>query len=118
MIKTVNLLKRRSGMSMEDFIEHYESTHRRIGEKYLKGHACHYIRRYLFPVPDPATGESYEAEYDVLLEIWYPNEAAYQNAMAAINAPEAAAEISADEANLFDRSSMRSFHVREFESDM
>ncbi len=118
MIKTVNLLKRKSGMSMEDFIEHYESTHRRIGEKYLKGHACHYVRRYLFPVADPATGETFEAAYDVLLEIWYPDQAAYDAFVAAVTDPEAAAEISADEANLFDRSSMRSFHVKEFESDM
>ena len=35
MIKLVTLLTKRSGMSREAFIEHYETHHKKIGEKYL-----------------------------------------------------------------------------------
>ena len=39
MIKVVTLLTRKPGMSREAFIEHYETHHRKIGEKYLSGFA-------------------------------------------------------------------------------
>ena len=35
MIKTIALLKRRPGMTVAEFREHYETHHRRIGEKYF-----------------------------------------------------------------------------------
>ena len=42
MIKVVTLLTRKPGMSREAFIEHYETHHRKIGEKYLSGFAVKY----------------------------------------------------------------------------
>ena len=32
MIKMINILKRHPDLSMAEFIEHYESVHRKIGE--------------------------------------------------------------------------------------
>ena len=52
MFKTVGLLKRRPGMSVEDFRSYYESNHRVIGEKYLTGNAVRYVRRFLDPAPN------------------------------------------------------------------
>jgi len=40
MIKLVTLLSKKPGMSREAFIAHYETHHRLIGEKYLKGYAA------------------------------------------------------------------------------
>ena len=118
MVKMVMLLKRKPGMSMADFMVYYESTHRLIGEKYLRPHATRYVRRFLFPLPDPQSGEIHEAEHDVLLELWFPDQRAYEAGMAAISRPEASAEISADEEKLFDRPSLRAYMLQEHESDM
>jgi hypothetical protein len=118
MVKMIMLLKRRPGMSMAEFIDYYETHHRLLGEKYLKGHAIRYVRRYLTPLPDPATGQVPEADHDAVLEMWYPDQAACDAAMAAITAPAAQAELAADEAKLFDRPKLRAFMVQEFDSDM
>lgn len=118
MIKQIGLLKRRPGMSVEAFREYYETKHRVIGEKYLKGHASKYIRRFLTPVGDPSTGTMSEPEYDVLLEIWYPDQATFEQTSKLLRKPEAAAEIAADEEKLFDRSKMLFFTVQESESDL
>jgi hypothetical protein len=118
MLKLITLLKRKAGMSREDFIAYYESNHRVIGEKYLRAHACRYVRRYLQPLPHPITGETIEPDHDVLMEIWFPDEAAFKATMDVLTAPAAAAEIAADEEKMFDREKMRMFTVQEFESQL
>lgn len=116
MFKTITLLKRRPGMSMTEFTNYYEATHRRIGEKYLRGRATRYVRRYLHPVPDPLTGEVSEPEHDVATEMWFPDRATFETTMAALALPEPAAEIAADEERLFDRSKNRLCIVEDHES--
>ena len=118
MLKTIGLFKRRPGMSVEEFRAYYESTHRVIGEKYLKGHAERYVRRFLDPFPDRYTGEDVEPDFDVLLEIWYADREAYDATRAILRDPETAKEIAEDEEKLFDRESIRFFTVEEHESDL
>ena len=115
MIKTITMLKRKPGMSLEDFIVYYETHHRLIGEKVLKSYAIRYSRRYLQPRPD-RSGATAEPDHDVLTEVWFPDQDAADAAARAI--AEHAAEIAADEEKLFDRSKLRGFSVLEFESDM
>ncbi|MFN3231821.1 MAG: EthD domain-containing protein [Alphaproteobacteria bacterium] len=117
MFKTVCLLKRRAGMSFEDFQAYYETHHRKIGEKVLP-HDVRYMRRYLHPVPNPVTGESPELEFDVLTEMWFDTQEAFDAAMAALGEPEIAAEIAEDEEKLFDRSKIRFCTIEEHESAM
>ena len=104
-------------MSREAFIEHYETHHRKIGEKYLSGFAVKYQRRYL----QCAGFEKQEGEappFDVLMEIWYPDQDALNGAMAVLSTDEAQAVIAADEERLFDRELIRSYTVEEYESEM
>ncbi len=117
MFKTVCLLKRRQGMSFDDFIAYYETYHRKIGEKVLPT-ARRYMRRYLRPVPNPLTGEVEELEYDVLTEIWFDTREAYEAGMRALAVPETAAEIAEDEEKLFDRSRNRFCTIEEHESQL
>ncbi len=117
MYKVLMPLKRKAGMSVEDFRAYYETYHRLIGEKYLKGYATKYLRRYITALPD-AQGHIAEPDFDVLLEIWFPNEATFQKCAAGFAAPEAEKEIREDEEKLFDRSHMPSLTVLEYESDM
>ncbi|MGD9713139.1 MAG: EthD domain-containing protein [Thermomicrobiales bacterium] len=113
MIKLVSLMNRKPGLSREEFIAYYEAHHRLIGEKVLAGYACRYIRRYT-----TAVGEGMESDPDVVMEIWFPDQLAYDSFFAAIAAPGQMAEIVADEERLFDRGKMRFFLVEECESDL
>ena len=74
MIKVVTLLTRKPGMSREAFIEHYETHHRKIGEKYLGGFAVKYQRRYLHRRQDSVLQEGDAPPFDVLMEIWFPDQ--------------------------------------------
>jgi len=116
-IKVVTLLTRKPGMSREAFIEHYETHHRKIGERYLSGFATKYQRRYMqsagFREQDGAA-----PPFDVLMEIWYPDQEALNGALAVLSTEEAQAEIAADEERLFDRKLIRSYTVEEYESEM
>jgi len=116
-IKLVTLLTKKPGLSRAEFIEHYETHHRKIGEKYLSGFAVKYQRRYL-TVADAANHAPTELPFDVLMEIWFPDQPAMDAAMALIASESAQEEIAADEERLFDRDLIRSYTVEEYESEM
>jgi uncharacterized protein (TIGR02118 family) len=116
-IKVVTMLTRKPGLSREAFIEHYETHHRKIGEKYLSGFAVKYQRRYLQSAGFREQGGE-EPPFDVLMEIWYPDQDALSAALAVLSTDEAQAEIAADEERLFDRDLIRSYTVEEYESEM
>lgn len=117
MIKVVMPMKRRPGMTVEEFREYYESKHRLIGEKYLRGYASKYMRRFTNPTVD-RDGELREPEYDVFLEIWYPDEATLQACGKVLSAPAVQQEIREDEEKVFDTRYMRSYIVDECVSDL
>ena len=117
MIKLVMPMKRRPGMTIPEFREYYETKHRLIGEKYLKGYASRYMRRFTNPTVD-RDGELRDPEYDVFLEIWYPDQAAMEACARTLATPEAQREIRADEEQLFDMRFMRSYIVEEHVSDL
>jgi hypothetical protein len=116
-IKVVTLLTRKPGISREAFIEHYETHHRKIGEKYLSGFAVKYQRRYLQSAGFRGQGGAMPP-FDVLMEIWYPDQDTLNGALAVLSTDEAQAEIMADEERLFDRDLIRSYTVEEYESEM
>lgn len=113
-ITLITLLKRREGMSKEDFTAYYEANHRRIGEEVLAGYASRYVRKHLTPLD----GETQECDADVVLQITFPGEAEKDAFFAHAGKPDIAAMIAEDEEKLFDRSRIRVFTVEEFESDL
>ena len=115
MFKAVILLKRKPGMSPEEFFSYYENQHRKIGEKFVPN-ARKYVRRYLKAVGSHASGAAPELPYDVLTELWFDNKAEFEKAMALLSKPEVTAEIVADEEKLFDRSKICFCIVEEHES--
>ena len=111
-IKVVTLLKRKPELTREQFRDHYETVHRHLGEKYLFPHAIRYVRRYVDPPRGSSSSEA-SPDFDVMMEVWFPDESAMSAAMQAINSPDAQQEILADEENLFDHGATKSFTVSE-----
>ena len=118
MFKVVMPIKRKPGMSKSEFEAYYESNHRLIGEKYLRGYAHKYTRRYLHNLNDESGAIQEDPEYDVLLEAWYPDEETFRAFLASISTPETTDEITTDEEKLFDRTSMRMYRIDEHDSIM
>jgi len=117
MFKAMVLLKRKAGLSLEQFIDHYEGSHAPLGVKY-QTKMVRYLRHYLHPSPYPLDGTVVEAEYDVLTELWFPDRAAYDEGMALMMAPEANKVLNEDEARFLDLSRSRLAFIEEHESDM
>ena len=117
MIKVIMPMRRREGMTINQFREYYETKHRIIGEKYLKGYAIKYIRRFTNPLPD-RDGNIYDPDFDVLMEIWYPDMETFENCAKSLLKPNVKKEINDDEERIFDLSLMRSYIVEEHESQI
>lgn len=106
-VTVLTLLKRREGMSKADFIAYYESRHRLIGEKVLSGWATRYQRNHLHPMD----GTDAPHDFDVVLEIDFPDQQTCDAWLSAMADPATMAEIVEDEERLFDRSRMRTYRV-------
>ena len=115
MFKSVFLLKRKPGTTMEEFKAYYETSHRKLGEKVLPT-AERYFRRYLTPFsPDPGALAE-EQEFDVITEVWFKDRATFEAAFARLGEPSTAQEIMEDESRFMDRGKIRLFTVEECES--
>ncbi|MFO8010897.1 MAG: EthD domain-containing protein [Dehalococcoidia bacterium] len=106
MIKAVALLKRKPGLSMEEFMRHYEETHapliisKSVGlEKYARNYVIHNASN---PEPD----------FDCLTELWYSDHDSYKSSMA-IRLGEEGRVIEKDEESFLDTRVIRFFLVNE-----
>ena len=79
-------MKRKPGMSVEEFRDYYENRHVPLCLKYVQG-VSRYIRRYLDPQPHAESGTNEKLPYDVITELWFDDEQAYQGTMAYISRP-------------------------------
>jgi hypothetical protein len=115
MIKLIILLKRRPGMSLDDFIEYYENKHVKLAVPTMVG-VKHYERRYLRPVGHPVDGLVLEPDYDVITEVWFEDYPAMQKSNANLGEPAMAALLIEDEEKLFDRAKIRMYAVEQEEA--
>ncbi len=104
--KILLFLKRRPGMSMGEFRDYYENHHVPLCMKYAGG-VSRYLRRYLDPMPDAATGQLAELPFDVITELWFEDEAVYRATVKYMSGSVMPDEVIADEARLFDRAKSR-----------
>jgi hypothetical protein len=110
--KILLFLKRRPGMAPEAFRDYYENVHVPLCLKYSRG-VSRYFRRYLDPMPDPATGEAQELPFDVITELWFDDEAIYRATVEFLSGGSLPQEVIDDEERLFDRSKSRFATVEE-----
>ena len=119
MFKVMMMLKRKPGMSMDEFIEYYETEHAplvvRSGTKFVE-----YRRHYLTPLAHVAFDDlELDAAYDVITEVVYPDRETFLAQQEAMRAnPERLAAIQTDEEDLFDRTVSRCVFVETRQSDL
>lgn len=113
MVKFVLLLKRRAGMSFDDFVDYYETHHSVLGRKLLPT-ALHYERHYVRAIGGVVEHTGPDDTYDCITEVWFEDRAAMDAALASAAQPQNAALLAEDELKLFDRSKIR-FYVVEKE---
>lgn len=112
MFKTVALLKARQGLSREDFIEHYENRHVPLIRQCLP-QICDYRRNFIQQEGAIISVGASAPDFDVITEMWYPDRAAFDEAMAMFPRPEVYERIAQDEERFLDRSKTRLFIVEE-----
>lgn len=93
-VKMMAFLKAREGMSRAAFIAHYETRHVPLALSIMPG-IVDYRRNFL---PESVGG------FDVVTEIWFADQAAFDKAMALASQPPGGDLIAVDEEKLFDRS--------------
>ncbi|CAB1367786.1 EthD domain-containing protein [Denitratisoma oestradiolicum] len=106
MFKAIGLLKRKSGISRQDFISYYENQHAPLVLR-LMPEVLDYRRNFLPQEESDLLG------YDSLTEFWFADRAAYEAGLARFEDPHVFAELAADEENFLDRSRTRMFPVDE-----
>ena len=117
-IKIVILIKKKPGMSREDFIQHYETVHAVEFGKKLLGHLfVKYVRNYPKGLVDyQPEHPDFAGNYDAVTEIWVKDEAALAEMQRLINLPENNKRILADEEAFQDRQHTRLLIVDEIDN--
>jgi uncharacterized protein (TIGR02118 family) len=117
MIKFVALLKKKDGMSREEFIDYYETKHVPLMSTLLPPFKA-YKRNYLIKDEMFVAGHTADASttppwFDVITEIWYESRKEYDAMGAMTEDPETGARIKRDEENFLDRGKITMFLVDE-----
>jgi uncharacterized protein (TIGR02118 family) len=116
-IKVVTLLKRKAGLSREDFVRYYETRHAVLATQVVPG-LLDYRRMYI-SADRPAFGTAPPAlDFDVITTLVFADAAAYEKAFAELSRPEIAQQVAEDEAHLFDRTNITAYIVEEYVSDV
>jgi uncharacterized protein (TIGR02118 family) len=114
--KILLLMKRKPGISMDEFRDYYENRHVPLCRPYMSGIA-RYFRRYLEPQPHAESGTNEELPYDVITEMWFDNEENFKGTLQYITTTVMPDEVVQDELNFFHRPTMRIATVVERETD-
>ena len=109
MVKLIFMLKRKPGLSKEQFRAHYESSHVELAHKYI-GHLLTAYRRFyptfasLNPSNQPTSGPvPFEFEYDAITEMEVADEAAVLEMQRIFNDPVINPILAEDELKFLDR---------------
>ena len=114
MIKFVCLLKRKKGLSFEQFKHYYENHHAPLANSYLTK-ALHYQRRYLTSAMPGYLGSEDDMPglYDCFTEVWFENRADMEENLAVLGHADTAKIVIEDEEKFLDRSQLRFFIVED-----
>ena len=105
MFKIIWLFKRIEGITLEQFRDHYESTHSELGKKYLGHLIARYVRNYALPA-DPARPSRNPFGYDCITEWTMHSAEAFDEALRVFKDPVIGKIFRDDEKNFLDSSSI------------
>jgi hypothetical protein len=120
-VKAIVLLKRKPGLTHEQFRHHYETVHAQLAHKYLGHLFVEYRRNY------PETREEdalqgvlsfLQSPYDAITELRFPNREAFEESQRIMADPVIGKIFADDEENFMDRSEFRVFTCDEVASDL
>jgi hypothetical protein len=119
MYKVIWLLKRKEGITLEQFRAHYENSHSVLGKKYLGHLLLEYRRNYNagtmggdVPTAESGGGGAFgpvDFEYDCIVEWVMPSEEAFEEIMRIFADPEIGQIFYEDEEHFLDRKSVLLF---------
>jgi uncharacterized protein (TIGR02118 family) len=115
MKKLICLVKRKAGLTPEQFREYYENTHVPLTLKlfpFFKEYRRNYIRHDSKHAP-PHFKDQPGLDIDVITEIYFESESEYKRMLEAAADPAIQTRITQDEAQFMDRSSVVMFLVDE-----
>jgi uncharacterized protein (TIGR02118 family) len=109
MVKMIALLKKKAGLTKEEFQNHYETIHvpliaNRQGDLLLE-YRRNYIVRPLAGVHDG------DADVDVVTECCYADQAGFDAAIALLTTPDFALKVHEDESRFLDTTAIRVYIV-------
>ena len=110
MIKAIFLLKRKDGITHEQFREHYEKSHAKLGQKYFGHLLISYERNYVTQVRASRSQGLRPAsfDYDCITEWILRDEAALAAVYDVFKIPEIGKEFFDDEGRFLDRDAVTS----------
>jgi uncharacterized protein (TIGR02118 family) len=111
MVKAIALIKRKPGISRDEFIKHYEQVHAPLAVKHLHTFKK-YIRNYVIP-----SSSAEDTEFDCITEVWYEDMEGYQTVLNFMSS-EAGRVIQEDAEQFIDTTKQISFLVDEKVSEL
>jgi hypothetical protein len=122
MFKQICFFRKRSDMTLDEFMDYYENQHSQLSKRMGKSpsipNATRYVRRYLTPEKNPVTGEVHDPGFDCIMEIWWNSREDFENSQRLIASPERLPAIMEDEKNLFASHANPVCSVVEYDSPM
>jgi hypothetical protein len=112
------LLKRKPGLSFEEFRERYETSHALLGEKFFGHLFASYRRNYIPGGIRFSDGAAVENAYDCLTELVFRDPDGYLELKRIASDPEVHRLLIADEARFLDRSVSVNAMAEPVESDV
>lgn len=104
-------LKRKPGMSMEEFRDYYETSHAPLAVKHMghliKDYRRNYAQDRLTPVPLDQDGEGFDGYFDAVSVISFANQEDMEEFFRIATSPGLTELFVADEANFLDRDMQR-----------
>lgn len=118
MLKVIVLLRRKAGLSTEQFVDHYENRHVPLVREVLPS-IGRYVRNYLDTNSLSAgrqEGDAPSPYFDVITELWFEDQAGYEAFIADLGDPVVSQRLQEDEERFLDRSIVQTYQVQEFEA--
>ena len=120
MIKVIGLLRRKPGISREEFLRHWKDHHGALAMRVpeFARHVRKYVQVHRVSIPQLDAQERYSQtglpmEYDGAVEMWFDSPEAMQKAFAALADPVACKELREDEDRFIDGKNTLSVMVGE-----